>query len=180
MNSAAIEHSRMPGMELPVYLTNGSCENAHGTPELLAEYDLPGGSFEGEFYPLTDAESQFIGDDLVEVHDGFEAMLGYSVLYEGRKFLAPTVEFCYGEGVSTSEKEARDACDTSVRCLSMHVGDFGGRVLVHEDMPDRINMIVMIPFEYARANAKGFEDWKDHLETEVFARAFAPSGPSIK
>jgi hypothetical protein len=176
MNPVIIETSPMPGMEHPVCLTNATCENAHGTPELLAEYGLPGGSFEGEFYPLTDAESKFIGDDLVEVFDGFEAMTGYSVLYEGRKFLAPTVEFYYGDGVSTTEQEARDACDTSVRCLAEHVGDFGGRVLVHEDMDDRINMMVMIPFEYARDNAKDFEGWKQHLEEEVFAKAFAPSG----
>ena len=175
MNAVIIETSLMPGIERPVYLTNGSCENAHGTPELLAEYGLPGGSYEGEFYPLTDDEAKFIGDDLVEVYNGFEAMTGYAVLYEGRKFLAPTVEFYYGDGVSTTEQEARDACDTSVRCLAEHVGDFGGRVLVSED-DDRINMMIMIPFEYARANAKDFEGWKQHLEEDVFAKAFAPSG----
>lgn len=179
MNTVIIETSSMPGMEGPIILTNACCENAHGTPELLAEYGLPGGNYDGDFYPLTEAESQFIGEDLVEVYEGFEAMTGYSVLYEGRKFLAPTVEFYYGAGVSTSEQEARDACDTSLRCLSEHVGDFGGRVLVHEDMPDRINLMIMIPFEYARANAKNFEGWKQHLEDEVFARAFAPSGPKL-
>lgn len=179
MSTVIIETSSMPGMELPVYLTNACCENAHGTPELLAEHGLPGGIYDGDFYPLTDAEFQFIGEDVVPVYDGFEAMTGYSVLYEGRKFLAPTVEFYYGKGVSTTEQEARDACDTSVHCLAEHVGDFGGRVLVHEDMDDRINMVVMIPFEYARANAKTFQDWKQHLEEEVFAKAFAPSGPKF-
>jgi hypothetical protein len=177
--SAVIIETSLPGMERPVYLTSATCENAHGTPELLAEYGLPGGTYDGDFYPLTEAESQFIGEDLVEVYDGFEAMTGYSVLYEGRKFLAPTVEFYYGEGVSTTEQEARDACDTSVRCLAEHVGDFGGRVLVYEDMDDRINLMVMIPFEYARENAKNFEGWKRHLEGEVFAKAFAPSGPTL-
>jgi len=91
MNTVIIETSSMPGMEGPIILTNACCENAHGTPELLAEYGLPGGNYDGDFYPLTAAESQFIGEDLVEVYEGFEAMTGYSVLYEGRKFLAPTV-----------------------------------------------------------------------------------------
>ena len=91
------------------YLTNGCCENAGfvGAGH-MQRLGLDFGEHEGFFYPLTTSEARYIATDQVPVGDvGVDAWLGFSMLYQDRKWLAPVIEIgepgaCSADGDSPS------------------------------------------------------------------------------
>src|ERR1041385_270759 len=89
----------------PLYLTNVLCEHAHGNPVLFKSLGLPSGEWRGSFYPLTTQEAIFVGDDSESFGDA-TLLFGYSVLLEGQKWVAPSVEFHY----RTSQNPAAPTC----------------------------------------------------------------------
>ena len=155
-----------------IFLTNQGCEDTGQIDEKrLADMGLAIGEFEGAPYPLTEAESQFIAEDVVEI-GGHLALTGYSVLIGNRKYLAPAIEidyeenlpFCYDyeearqanerlRGVMERLAEATDGyfCWSSEPGIEFKEGD--GKFVTG----------IFIPFEYASKHAEGFEQWKDHL-----------------
>ena len=71
----------------PVFITNGCCEATHDSlPEVFAKLGLQHGEFDGEWYPLTKEESQYISDDEI-VAAGTCVRTGYACLYQGKKWL---------------------------------------------------------------------------------------------
>jgi hypothetical protein len=76
-----------------LYTTNGCCEVAHAGPRLFSKLGLEWSvDHDGFFYPLTEKESRFIGEDGIELPNGYWPHMAYSCLYEGKKFACPTIE----------------------------------------------------------------------------------------
>jgi hypothetical protein len=141
-----------------VYMTSGACEVARVTPEQLDALRLPYGSFDGDFYPLTDEEAGYVSDDLMPSSDGaVAALLGYSVLYLDRKHLAPTIEFDHEgsgqEGDLPSQAQALADATLYAHSLMRAVKALRGDVLVDPrgDGLGRVEVTVLIPIESAMA-----------------------------
>lgn len=154
------------GSEYPLYLTNGCCEPTHSYIEdIFAERGIPAGSFDDAFYPLTDKEAQYIGDHLVDVADGFGALVGYAVLYRDKKYLMPSIELFYGDGSNASSDQMLDFGKKLMGEYSGVIDSINGHLFLdEEDAGDRHTLKVLIPVEYAIANAEGFDEWMAHLE----------------
>lgn len=168
------------GSSEPLYLTNGCCESANdAAEELLTKFGLAFGEFDGGFYPLTDAEVTYIAEDVAEVMDGHGALTGYSALYQGQKFLMPSIEVHYG-GV-LSETAALEYAKGLTNTLKDRIEAIGGHVFCGEnDDVERHLVKVLIPFEYAQANANSFDDWKTHLEEKLLSADYkAETGLSV-
>jgi len=153
------------GSEELVYLTNGCCEDTgHVDAALFAKLGLEAGEWEGEFFPLTDAELKYVYEDVADVADGFGALTGYSALYQGKKYLMPSIELYFGEGGNVGDADALAFGKAYVEDVKARVEGVGGHVFLEEEHDqDRHLIQVLVPFEYAMANAKDFDGWKDHL-----------------
>lgn len=160
------------GSKEPLYLTSGTCEVTQEYDDLLDKHNLPYGEFDGSFYPLTDAEAVYIADDmLMEVADGFGALTGYSALYQGKKYLMPSIEIGWGEDFGAANAdEALDFANRFKAEIENRVSETGGHVILGENEGvDRHTVKVLVPFEYAAKVASDYQEWSDHLETTLLA-----------
>ena len=136
----------------PLYLTNALCEHAHGNPVLFKSLGLPSGEWRGSFYPLTTQEAIFVGDDSESFGDA-TLLFGYSVLLEGQKWVAPSVEFHY----RTSQNPAAPTCarvEAKARAflaaIEAGVQRLGGRVRLDlEDGVAHHTVVLLVPMESA-------------------------------
>lgn len=177
-----MQQNRQVKPEDMIFLTNQGCEDTGQIDEnRLTDLGLGYGEFDGAPYPLTDQESQFIGEDVVGI-DGQYALLGYSVLIGNRKYLAPTIEIDYTADedcpFSFNLDQAKEANErfrkTMERLAETTDGYFywsaepgiefkeGGGKFVTE---------IFIPFEYAIKHAEDFDQWKTHLTKIGWANA---------
>ena len=154
------------GSTEPVYLTNACCEaTPHAGPWLLDKFGLKGGEIDGEFFPLTAEELKYVYDDAADVADGFGALLGYSAIYRGKKYLMPSVELYFGEGGNVTAEAALAYGKAYSEELKGRLAGIGGHVFLEEEHDEDRHLIqVLVPFEYAMSNAKDFDTWKAHLE----------------
>ncbi|NTF17462.1 hypothetical protein G6L37_03445 [Agrobacterium rubi] len=153
------------GTDSPVYLTSACCEVTEQYDDLLMQNGLAFGAFDGGFYPLTEEESKFIADDVAEVDDGYVALMGYSSLYRGKKFLMPSVEVSFDAENEMSRDlglhMAYEFADQNVASIE----EIGGHILVDADADvDKHVVQVLIPFDYAATVADDYAGWKTHLE----------------
>lgn len=164
------------GSDKRIYLTNGSCEHAHGDENLFTKLALKWSEDErGDFYPLTERESAYIGEDGPSLPNGYWPNMAYSFLYKGRKFAGAVMEVSFGN-------HTRDAALSEVLAYAEHIKlgieATGGHVFVVEDDGpggDRHTIEVLIPFAYIAKNASDFDDWKCQV-----ARLLMPAdGPRV-
>lgn len=157
-----------------VFLTNGCCESANGTPELLSRHGLRFEMDEGAFYPLTKGEEMLIAEDEAVMSNGRSVLFGYTVLHQGQKFACPTMEFHHGPG----EAERRDALAEAKAYAANIRPKFeahGGKVVVEDDQGDRICVLILMPFKAIMRSCAEFSDWK-----RLFALLAMPaSGPRV-
>lgn len=153
----------------PFYLTNQTCDLLHDPDtirHLLDSLDLPYHICpKNGFYPLTEKEQTYIGDDEVPVgHAG--ALTGQTALYEGKKYLAPTFEFHFRNDATrhlwgtpvTYETDlpdrdtVREHMEREVATLREKLEPLGGHVFVldpkeYMETDDRFPVEVLIPFD---------------------------------
>jgi len=150
--------------ERPAYMTNGCCEAASVTAKDLDRLGLAYGSFDGEFYPLTEREGGYIAEDEVRADDGLhEALIAYSVLYRGAKHLMPTIEMANGpeDGFPPRDQVLREAMSYAQRILPK-IEEMGGTVLVDTQEGDRVGIQLLIPLE-AAMEVGDFDAWRAHV-----------------
>jgi len=136
-----------------VYLTNGTCENTgHVGPEALDALGLDHETdVRGKFFPLTDSEAEMIDGDGVEIPGVGYALTGYSVLHEGRKWLAPTVEFSYrgdffGPDAEMPTRERAEAkAKAAAKIAQKMLSGFGFATL--DETAGRFEVLLMAPLE---------------------------------
>lgn len=168
------------GSEFPVYLTSGCCEVTEQYDDLLDQNGLEYGSFEGRFFPLTDEEAKFIADDVAEVDDGYGALMGYSALYRGEKYLMPSIEISFEANNAMSRDLSLKMAYEFVTQHSSSIEETGGHIIVDADCDiDRHVIQVLIPCSYAAAVADDYNGWKSHLEEVLLPNTLeAKSSPS--
>lgn len=160
------------GSSEPLYLTNACCETTHDYAEdLLKKFGIPYSDAEDEFfYPLTKDEEKFIGHELADVADGFGALMGYSALYQGQKYLMPSIELYFGDDGAVTKEDALEYGQALTAEFKDRLADIGGHVFFEEEHDsDRHLIQVLVPFEYAMTKAQSFEEWKAHLEETLLA-----------
>ena len=129
----------------PVFITNGCCEATHDSlPEVFAKLGLQHGEFDGEWYPLTKEESQYISDDEI-VAAGTCVRTGYACLYQGKKWLYPIM---LTEDNSAIPPKLQSA-----------MADMGGEVHVDEE-----GFGLRIPFEWAMKWCPNYDAYKTSLQ----------------
>jgi hypothetical protein len=161
-----------------LYTTNGCGESAHGGPRLFQKLGLEWSVDDnGFFYPLTEKESAFIGEDGIALPNGYWPHMAYSCLYEGKKFACPTIEIGYGQEGEGDRDTVLAKLKSYAEEIRPRVQAIGGHVIVEEDEPDETShtLQVLIPFDWIVQNAADFDDWKIKL-----ARLMIPaSGPKV-
>lgn len=170
-----MQQNRQVKPEDMIFLTNQGCEDTGQVDEArLARLGLSYGAFEGSPYPLTDQESQFIGEDVVEIGGHF-ALTGYSVLIGNRKYLAPTIEIDYTSDedcpfsfVYAEAKEANERLRKTMERLAETTDGYfcwsAEPGIEFKEGDGKFVSEIFIPFEYASKHAENFEQWKAHLK----------------
>lgn len=195
----------------PVFLTNGCTENnLDNTPTTGFEvfeplglkfgwtdehnnvYDAPGGRGDvpdhGRFYPLTPDENKFVGEDSADGPYG-GAMLGYAMLYRGKKYIGPNVEVCFkgnrqpfsdeSYGIERVDDALYPDGETALaeayrlaNFLRPKLQAIGGDVVViDENEVDRHAVAILVPTEFAVFSfpgeppiaLKAFKRWVESL-----------------
>lgn len=182
----------------PVYLTNGCTEDCeHFTEADFKALGLTYGASDSNncvrtatlerpikitetFYPLTEEEQTFIGEDWAgELHGGF--CMGYAALFRGQKYLFPGLDVCYwsanppfsrksyGEYLCDSPEEAEREAQRIAKRLRKKLKPHGGKVFVSVKdgcgpNGDRHIVSVLLPFDVAQQCGR-FDRWKQFLAT---------------
>jgi len=174
----------------PVYLTNACCENAHGSEALALKLNLTVGSYNASdrkvydavlsgivdgFYPLNARESQYIAEDLATINN-YSALLGYSVLFRGKKYLFPSIEFNFIDpsnakspdypGIFLSHRDAMNALRVTESKVKAAAEAVGGFVWVFEEDNDGLThtLGIAIPFEFAFKLGDNYHAVREWLE----------------
>ena len=138
--------------ESPIYLTNGCCEFPHEYGWMFEGSGLECGSFDGDFYPLTEEEAAFIAEDVVSSSDGrMHALTGYSALYRGRKHIMPSIELPVGaEHDAPSSEEVRRNAEEYVAAILPKVAALEGNILIDSGIDDCVVIQILVPFSKVR------------------------------
>ncbi len=156
------------GNQVPLFLTNGGCEYADNplVRSKFEELSLEGRiSLDGDsFFPLTDAESQYVSEDFVTSLDCFfGAMLGYSALYRNAKCLAPQIEFHIAAPRGSDEEQATlHNVEQYVANITPQVNRLGGEVQIDRGIDFCVVVRILIPIKKVMELGSP-EDWKARL-----------------
>ena len=180
LNLSEVEH---------VYLTNGCCEGFNEDDVLALGLPIGGwnpvtGKMSGSYMslddvpseldpdPLTESESYFIADDSFATQTD-SGMMMYSVLYNGKKFAAPTVEYWAGETPTPESWRELETCLTNdiakARGMIERIGGHVGINLYDGPAEDRHTVLYMIPMNYLTSTWGGpgayasFKNWLESL-----------------
>lgn len=136
-------------LEQPIYLTNGCCEHAHSDAAMMRALRLNFGEFDGEFFPLTKEESEFIAEDLVTSEDGrMHALTGYSALYRGKKHVMPSIELPVGpEHDAPPYAQARKEAEQYITNILPKVEALGGNILLDNGFDGCIVIQMLFPLD---------------------------------
>jgi hypothetical protein len=142
----------------PVYMTNGCCEPIDESKPVLDALGLPVGQWNGDWYPLTKEEEQFIGEDEAgPTPTGWWARMSYSVIYRGRKWVSLDIEYSWGRAeVLRTARQAADEMWRDVELFWRHLGrrpQLPLELFVTQDDSDRFHTLaVLLPLDWLRAN----------------------------
>ena len=129
--------------------------NVH--PEDLERYGLPWGSWGGAFHPLTDGEAACIAEGVVDTGAG-TFVLGYTSLYQGRKWLIAIRE----QFSNLSEATGDFGRDTVLRAWRHTIEGLGGLLLVVTDGGPGHQVDLMVLFPLAR-----IQRWGGHPDVAI-------------
>lgn len=154
------------------FLTNSDCDILRGSPggfnalglEYQMNFDL--------FHPLTRLEEEFISDTRLEPFPYASAAMGYSVLYENKKYLFLEFEHNYCENRFEHQDlkhEAKSKHDKLLNSLIFAAKHSSGHVM-HLDSPEednedagRYHSALLVPFVFASSVSENFYEWQDYL-----------------
>lgn len=154
------------------YLTNGSCESTdYWTPQTFDYLGLP---YQGETewgpYPLSREEERYIAEDGVNTRAGGSLSLGYSIFWQGKKWLAPTIEYPYSR-LGRPSKRLKERVLAEERRIKRALDALGVQVIEDFDCcDDRLCLIVALPFEEVMKAFGGLDSWKAFLQRTLGER----------
>lgn len=144
--------------QFPVWIVNQTCDNLLEdlVPPVMNHLGL---KFGEDGFPLTEIESQFIGEDYIEAPFG-GAMTGPAWLFKGKKYIGVDIEICYdspdrifdedsyGDELLPNSHAAWEEALKLVDFLNPKLCVTQGIAEAVEGGPDRHFVAVMIPPEY--------------------------------
>lgn len=171
------------GVTLPIYLTNGTCEHAHGDEALFDKLGLRWSEDDDDdFYPLTNSEKRYIDEDGPVLPNGYWPNMAYSFLYKRKKFAGAIIEVNFGGSGRSDPELTRDAALREVTSYVEHIKPriegLGGYVFIVEDDGPKgecHSIEILVPFDHVIKHFEDFDEWKG-----VIARLLMPAdGPRI-
>lgn len=140
------------------YMTNSLCEPSHWIKSVFEHLSIPYGITEdGAAYPLTEEEQQYIASDemageirLPKYGRSREFILfGYTIWWQNKKWLAPTIEFSYDEDDAYEYEDTLGMVDR----IATHASKIvifneilkHARFLISDDMEARVCLTMLIP-----------------------------------
>ncbi len=162
-------------MENYVFLTGARGENTGnvGAKRLLGlgiKYQTSRG-----FYPLVISEMQYISREvLVEPHR--EIRFGHSVLYRGKKYISPVVEYRYpaageGAGPGTAARRRMQALTRAIGAAERArpiLEKVGGKVLLQTDEGRNAHILLLLmPSESIAKIFPNFSAWKRFVRASI-------------
>lgn len=154
-DATAYPHLTLDGQPLYV-LTNQGCENTgYWTPEQFALLGLEYGEWNGESYPLTDGEATLISYKHVITPSGGELMFGYTALFQGQKWLMPSIEYMKPHRELAEERQT----------IEKLAAPYQGRVARESEGPeDRVTMLILVPMKVVEEAFGHARAWERYLE----------------
>lgn len=161
------------------FLTNQTCEDIGiVSSKDMKQLNLPRGTFDGGFYPLTKQESAYISDEELEMAEAI-VLMGYSGIFDGKKYLIPTIEVDYSsepcdrvQPFSQAKAENERLRLVAERVATATGGFFGWRETPEAEWDGRggkFFICFLIPFDYAFAHAKSYDEWVVHLAQVIIS-----------
>jgi len=155
--------------EVPYLLTDTDCSHVHGRGGDMDALGEARGTFQDEFYPLTDDETAYVDPDMTteSQDDRHQARLGCTAMFRGSKHLAPTVEFRCSEECEVTREEAYAEAVLYAEAIAPRVRASGGDVHVERDGVDAygdeaVNVRILMPLKDVIA-AGSPEEWRTRL-----------------
>lgn len=151
----------------PIYITDADGDlTGQVSTRLLRSMGLPFHEDRGTELPLTENEYERLGAGTTLNGEDLPVTLGFSVLWKGRKWIAPEIEFGWDESQPDPEGtgfHTRDAAlaraHAYVEHLRTDVERLGGTLVLTEDATEFAHeLAVLLPFEMAHAAASP-DDW---------------------
>lgn len=133
----------------------------------MAELRLPFLKEAGGDHPLTEKEQAFASPDVrLNCHLDHPVTLGRTVLHQGRKWLAPSIEFAWDpmqEGFTDDAAAGAERMDEYVRHIEPFVRALGGSIHASRDATEMSHeLTILLPFDLAFESAS-VEDWNAAL-----------------
>ncbi len=159
------------------WLTNPICEHAWGDQHLFQALGLGYSTQEGFFYPLTDAETAFISDEIAVTVFG-EARMGCTIFWCGRKWYAPFLQVYFDPKSAEAAEAALTKAKETARAVAARVAPYGGHVYVDKDADDGMYAVhILLPMALAPAQANSFFEWVAFIERVLSADGGAATQP---
>lgn len=135
-----------------MFLTNHCGEPAHGDAPLLDALGVEHGTWQGGFYPLTDAEAARNAEDAVDTSYGV-FLTGYVVLYRGTKWFGPVLEAQFQADATASDAALPTRADVLAELeayaeeMREPVAALGGYLVITTDAcpGDRHTLQILLP-----------------------------------
>jgi len=136
----------------PLVLTNGGCESTDVIDiDVLHSMGLETGVVTEEKipFPLTERENLFIAEDSIDLAFTY-ILLGYTVVYQGKKWLSPIIEYMFSEddsnGITSAQAEA--LMEVEAQVIASRLIALGGYVMIEKGVwPVHHCLTMMIPFD---------------------------------
>lgn len=145
--------------EQPLYiLTHQDCDNSESwDPKEFTKLGLAYGMWDKDPYPLTDEETNLITYHSTKTPAGGCLMFGSTALYQGQKWLMPSIEYIKPVDHQALKNERWQ--------INKLIKPYQGFSVVDEDSPeDRHTVLILVPLAKALETFKHVNAWKSYLE----------------
>jgi hypothetical protein len=149
----------------------------------IAKAGLPFHVDREDSLPLTETEYEWLGARRVLNGDLCHPVkLGYAVLWNGRKWLAPEIEFAFegkSDDLDDPEGAALRVAERHMESIRTQVEAVGGHLHLFEGATDSAHELsILIPFHLAEQSAS-IDDWEEALSYLLMTQAEKDARPQV-
>lgn len=130
--------------------------------------------------PLTEDEYEvLLGGETLNKDSAYIVECGFSVLYKGKKWLAPEIGFDFDSENEAARAKALEKAKAWIEEKREEIERVGGHIILTEDATDNEHEVtVLLPFQLA-IEAETIDDWRDALAWLMRPKA-ERTGPRVK
>jgi hypothetical protein len=151
----------------PIWMTNRDGEDTGQVTLTMLHQARTSYRYEnGEFHPLTDAEREYACEgEMLNFHRHNTVQMGYTAFWEGRKWVAPEVDFGWDTGQEWLDNGALalERAKRYMEDIREDVERAGGQLHLFTDATDSSHeLTILIPFDLV-LESESVDDWKAAL-----------------